>query len=63
MDEWIARQCTLINVAREKQRQMDFDIEGNIIPKLCDPNVYKFYENNFDKLEDYHFSMTYTNII
>ena len=24
MDEWIARQCTLINVAREKQRQTDF---------------------------------------
>ena len=38
-------------------------IEGNIIPKLCDPNVYKFYENNFDKLEDYYLNKKNTEII
>lgn len=41
----------LIKKDKEIITELNESIEGNIIPKDCDPNVYELYENNFDKLK------------
>jgi hypothetical protein len=42
MDEWIARQCTLINVALEKQRQTDFHALVEYDPTITEHPVYSY---------------------
>jgi hypothetical protein len=42
MDEWIARQCTLINVAREKQRQTDFHALVEYDPTITEYPVHSY---------------------
>jgi hypothetical protein len=42
MDEWIARQCTLINVAQEKQRQMDFHALVEYDPTITEYPVHSY---------------------
>jgi hypothetical protein len=42
MDDWIARQCTLINVAREKQQQTDFHALVEYDPTITEYPVH-FY--------------------
>ena len=42
MDEWIARQSTLINVAREKQRQTDFHALVNYDPTITEYPVHSY---------------------
>jgi hypothetical protein len=42
MDDWIARQCTLINVAREKQRQTDFHALVEYDPTITEYPVHSY---------------------
>ena len=53
MDEWIARQCTLINVAREKQRQTDFHALVDYHHRVPGPLIRPLHRRS-DKLHPRH---------
>ena len=42
MDDWVAKQCTLINVAKEKQLQTDFRAMVDYDPTVTEYSVHSY---------------------
>jgi hypothetical protein len=42
MDDWVAKQCTLINVAKEKQLQTDFHAMNEYDPSITEYPVHSY---------------------